>query len=36
MFNLHVRDTDCDLRLFRRQLVTDPPLASTSGVDLLR
>jgi hypothetical protein len=32
MFNLHVRDTDCDFRLFRRQLVTDPPLASTSGV----
>jgi glycosyltransferase involved in cell wall biosynthesis len=32
MFRLHVRDTDCDFRLFRRVLVVDPPLTSTSGV----
>jgi glycosyltransferase involved in cell wall biosynthesis len=32
LFRLHVRDTDCDFRLFRRRLVTDRPLASTSGV----
>ena len=31
-FRLHVRDTDCDFRLFRRRLVTDVPLVSTSGV----
>lgn len=32
LFNLKVRDTDCDFRLFRRQLVVDRPLTSTSGV----
>ena len=32
LFNLKVRDTDCDFRLFRRQLIIDRPLASTSGV----
>ncbi len=32
LFNLKVRDTDCDFRLFRRQLIVDRPLASTSGV----
>ncbi len=32
LFNLHVRDTDCDFRLFRRQLIIDRPLTSTSGV----
>lgn len=32
MFSLPVRDTDCDFRLFRRELVVDPPLTSTSGV----
>ena len=32
LFHLHVRDTDCDYRLFRRELVIDPPLQSTSGV----
>ena len=32
VFRLHVRDTDCDFRLFRRRLVTDVPLESTSGV----
>ena len=32
LFGLHVRDTDCDFRLFRRHLVTDVPLESTSGV----
>ena len=31
-FNLHVRDTDCDFRLFRRALVQQRPLVSTSGV----
>ena len=32
LFGLHVRDTDCDFRLFRRQLFIDHPLTSTSGV----
>ena len=32
LFRLHVRDTDCDFRLFRRELFTDRPLRSTSGV----
>ena len=32
LFNLKVRDTDCDFRMFRRQLVIDRPLTSTSGV----
>jgi len=32
LFRLHVRDTDCDFRLFRRSLFTDRPLVSTSGV----
>ena len=32
LFNLHIRDVDCDFRLFRRTLVIDPPLSSTSGV----
>jgi glycosyltransferase involved in cell wall biosynthesis len=32
LFNLRVRDTDCDFRLFRRQLIIDRPLTSTSGV----
>ncbi len=32
LFRLHVRDTDCDFRLFRRTLFTDRPLRSTSGV----
>lgn len=32
LFRLPVRDTDCDFRLFRRQLVIDRPLTSTSGV----
>ncbi len=32
LFSLKVRDTDCDFRLFRRQLVVDQPLTSTSGV----
>jgi glycosyltransferase involved in cell wall biosynthesis len=32
LFRLHVRDTDCDFRLFRRQLIVDHPLRSTSGV----
>ncbi len=32
LFNLHVRDTDCDFRLFRRELVIDPPLSSHTGV----
>lgn len=32
LFRLKVRDTDCDFRLFRRQLVVDHPLTSTSGV----
>jgi glycosyltransferase involved in cell wall biosynthesis len=32
LFNLKVRDTDCDFRMFRRQLVIDRPLTSTTGV----
>jgi glycosyltransferase involved in cell wall biosynthesis len=32
LFRLPVRDTDCDFRLFRRKLVVDHPLTSTSGV----
>ena len=32
LFDLRVRDTDCDYRLFRRALVTDPPLISSTGV----
>lgn len=32
LFGLHVRDTDCDFRLFRRRLFSDRPLRSTSGV----
>jgi glycosyltransferase involved in cell wall biosynthesis len=32
IFGLHVRDTDCDFRLFRRRLFSDRPLTSTSGV----
>jgi glycosyltransferase involved in cell wall biosynthesis len=32
LFSLKVRDTDCDFRLFRRQLIVDRPLTSTSGV----
>ncbi len=32
LFGLHVRDTDCDFRLFRRWLVVEHPLTSTSGV----
>ena len=32
LFNLKVRDTDCDFRLFRRQLLLAHPLVSTSGV----
>jgi glycosyltransferase involved in cell wall biosynthesis len=32
LFRLPVRDTDCDFRMFRRQLVSDRPLTSSSGV----
>ncbi|MFT3853807.1 MAG: glycosyltransferase family 2 protein [Ilumatobacteraceae bacterium] len=32
LFDLHVRDTDCDFRLFRRRLFTEHLLTSTSGV----
>ena len=32
LFRLPGRDTDCDFRLFRRRLVVDTPLTSTSGV----
>ena len=32
LFGLHARDTDCDFRMFRRQLVLDRPLQSTSGI----
>jgi glycosyltransferase involved in cell wall biosynthesis len=32
LFRLPVRDTDCDFRLFRRQLIIDRPLVSSSGV----
>lgn len=32
LFRLPVRDTDCDFRLFRRRLLDEHPLRSTSGV----
>ena len=32
LFNLHVRDTDCDFRLIRRELLEGARLRSTSGV----
>ncbi len=32
LFNLRVRDTDCDFRLFRRRLIVEQPLSATSGV----
>jgi glycosyltransferase involved in cell wall biosynthesis len=32
LFRLKVRDTDCDFRMFRRRLIIDRPLTSTSGV----
>jgi glycosyltransferase involved in cell wall biosynthesis len=32
LFGLYVRDTDCDFRLFRRSLLDEHPLTSTSGV----
>jgi glycosyltransferase involved in cell wall biosynthesis len=32
LFSLPGRDTDCDFRLFRRQLIVDRPLTSSSGV----
>ncbi|MEO8267420.1 MAG: glycosyltransferase family 2 protein [Ilumatobacteraceae bacterium] len=32
LFRLKVRDTDCDFRLFRRQLIIDRPLLSSTGV----
>ena len=32
LFRLKVRDTDCDFRMFRRQLIIDRPLLSTTGV----
>jgi glycosyltransferase involved in cell wall biosynthesis len=32
LFRLPVRDTDCDFRLLRRQVLIDHPLTSTSGV----
>jgi glycosyltransferase involved in cell wall biosynthesis len=32
MFRLPVRDTDCDFRLFRRELLDRAPLTRTSGV----
>lgn len=32
MFRLPVRDTDCDFRLFRRELFTEQPLTSHTGV----
>ncbi len=32
LFRLPGRDTDCDFRLFRRQLIIDRPLQSTTGV----
>jgi glycosyltransferase involved in cell wall biosynthesis len=31
-FRLHVRDTDCDFRLFRRSLIEQAPLQSETGV----
>ncbi len=39
LFNLHVRDTDCDFRLIRHDLVRRVPLTSTSGticVEMMR
>jgi glycosyltransferase involved in cell wall biosynthesis len=38
-FNLHVRDTDCDFRLFRRSLLDQAPLTSHTGticVEMMR
>ncbi|MCU1393642.1 MAG: glycosyl transferase family 2 [Ilumatobacteraceae bacterium] len=32
LFSLPGRDTDCDFRLFRKRLIDDHPLVSTSGV----
>ena len=32
LFNLHVRDTDCDFRLIRRELLEGARLRSSSGV----
>jgi glycosyltransferase involved in cell wall biosynthesis len=32
LFRLHVKDTDCDFRLFKRSLISARPLTSTSGV----
>jgi glycosyltransferase involved in cell wall biosynthesis len=32
LFSLPSRDTDCDFRLFRKRLIVDRPLVSTSGV----
>ncbi len=32
LFRLNVADTDCDFRLFRRSLIVERPLRSTSGV----
>jgi glycosyltransferase involved in cell wall biosynthesis len=32
LFHLPVRDTDCDFRMFRRRLVQERPLTSSSGV----
>jgi len=32
MFQLQGRDTDCDFRMFRRQLIVDRPLTSHTGV----
>jgi glycosyltransferase involved in cell wall biosynthesis len=32
LFRLPGRDTDCDFRMFRRRLIVDRPLRSTSGV----
>jgi glycosyltransferase involved in cell wall biosynthesis len=32
LFSLQGRDTDCDFRLFRRRLIVDHPLQSSSGV----
>jgi glycosyltransferase involved in cell wall biosynthesis len=32
LFRLPVRDTDCDFRMFRRRLIVERPLQSSSGV----
>ena len=32
LFRLPVRDTDCDFRMFRRRLIVERPLTSSSGV----